>query len=230
MGKDKLKRFAELATFPNVYQCFSFKQPDLYNYKKEIVDLRGKWQLEHFKNENPIVLEIACGKGEYTVGLAKRFPDKNFIGVDIKGARIHRGAKDAVEQSIPNAAFVRAKVELLPKFIATNEVSEIWITFTDPYPKDRHEIHRLTASNFLALYRSICKPNALIHLKHDDETFFNYSLGVLAQEGIQPILVERDIYNMGTQYPFLTEIITHYEKMHLKNGKKINYLQFALNE
>ena len=228
MGKDKLKRFEEMKSFPNVYQCYSYKIPELIDYQDNKVELKGKWQENHFKNKLPITLELACGKGEYTVGLAQRFPEKNFIGVDIKGARIHKGAKDSLAFGVENAAFLRTKVELLPVFFAENEISELWITFTDPFPKDRHEKHRLTAPNFLEMYRKVCIPGAIINLKHDDEDFFNYTLEVLEQEKIKPLIVERDIHEKGSQFPYLTEIVTHYEKMHLKKGKKINYLQFKL--
>lgn len=229
MGKDKLKRFAEMKTFANVYQCYSYKEPILYNGADEKVDLKGNWEKSHFKNGLPITLEIACGKGEYTVGLAERFPERNYIGVDIKGARLHKGAKDALAMNLNNAAFLRTKVELLPIFFAEGEIDEIWITFSDPFPKDRHEKHRLTAPNFLEIYRKICKPRATIHLKHDDPNFFEYTLSVLDQENIKPNIVERDIHNEGSAFSYLTEIVTHYEKMHLQDGRRINYLQFTLN-
>ncbi|MGB1247727.1 MAG: tRNA (guanosine(46)-N7)-methyltransferase TrmB [Chitinophagales bacterium] len=228
MGKDKLKRFEEMASFKNVYQNPSFKDPKMINSEGTIVNLKGQWRKDHFVNENPIVLELACGKGEYAYNLAKRTPNKNFIGIDIKGARLHKGAKDATENNIQNVAYFRTKIELLDLFFEENEVDEIWITFCDPFPKDRHEKHRLTSNRFFDLYRKIAKKDTIIHLKHDNPDFFDYALERLKEEKIKPIVVERDIYNNGTAHAILTEVQTHYEKMHIKDGRKINYLQFKL--
>lgn len=228
MGKDKLKRFNELKTFTNFYQNLDFKNPALVDSNQQIVDLKGKWNSYHFKNEHPITLELACGKGEYTFGLAKKFKDRNFIGVDIKGARIHKGAKDALAENLNNAAYLRTKIELLPEFFAPGEVSEIWIVFSDPFPKDRHAKHRLSAPNFIDLYKEVCAPNAVINLKTDSELLFDYTLGVLDGRGMNYNLVERDIYRKGTTIPELTEIQTFYEKKHIEDGRKINFLSFNL--
>ncbi|MEZ4917374.1 MAG: tRNA (guanosine(46)-N7)-methyltransferase TrmB [Chitinophagales bacterium] len=228
MGKDKLKRFNELKTFPNFYQNLDFTNPALTNYENKIVDLKGKWHTEHFKNNNPITLELACGKGEYTYGLAKKYPKRNFIGVDIKGARIHKGAKEALEENLSNAAYLRTKIEQLDLFFAANEVSEIWIVFSDPFPKDRHAKHRLTHPKFLDLYKKICTKNAVINVKTDSELLFNYTLGVLDGKEMVYEIVERDIYRKGTTVPELTEIQTFYEKMHIADGRNINYVQFKL--
>lgn len=228
MGKDKLKRFNELKTFPNFYQNLDFTNPALTNYENKIVDLKGKWHTEHFKNNNPITLELACGKGEYTYGLAKKYPKRNFIGVDIKGARIHKGAKEALEENLSNAAYLRTKIEQLDLFFATNEVSEIWIVFSDPFPKDRHAKHRLTHPKFLDLYKKICTKNAVINVKTDSELLFNYTLGVLDGKEMKYNILERDIYQKGTIVSELTEIQTFYEKMHIADGRNINYVQFKL--
>lgn len=228
MGKDKLKRFNELKTFTNFYQNLDFKNPALVDSNQQIVDLKGKWNSYHFKNKHPITLELACGKGEYTFGLAKKFKDRNFIGVDIKGARIHKGAKDALAENLNNAAYLRTKIELLPEFFAPGEVSEIWIVFSDPFPKDRHAKHRLSAPNFIDLYKEVCAPNAVINLKTDSELLFDYTLGVLDGRGMNYNLVERDIYRKGTTIPELTEIQTFYEKKHIEDGRKINFLSFNL--
>lgn len=228
MGKDKIKRFNELKTFPNFYQNLDFKKPELVDVNGENVDLKGKWNSYHFKNDNPITLELACGKGEYTFGLAKKFKDRNFIGVDIKGARIHKGAKDALAENLDNAAYLRTKIELIDKFFAPNEVSEIWIVFSDPFPKDRHAKHRLTSPNFLELYKKICTKDAVIKLKTDSELLFNYTMGVLDGLGMKYNLVERDIYRKGTTIPELTEIQTFYEKKHIEDGRNINYVSFNL--
>lgn len=228
MGKDKLKRFNELKTFPNFYQNLDFKKPALVDVNGENIDLKGKWNSQHFKNENPITLELACGKGEYTFGLAKKFKDRNFIGIDIKGARIHKGAKEALAEGLDNAAYLRTKIELLTEFFAPGEVSEIWIVFSDPFPKDRHSKHRLTSPNFIDMYKEICAPNAIINVKTDSELLFDYTLGVLDGRGMKYNLVERDIYRKGTTVPELTEIQTFYEKMHIEDGRNINYVNFNL--
>ncbi len=228
MGKDKLKRFNELKTFPNFYQNLDFKNPGLFNHENKQVDLKGKWHAEHFKNDNPITLELACGKGEYTFGLAQRHPNRNFIGVDIKGARIHKGAKDALAEGLDNAAYLRTKIELLDEFFAPNEISEIWIVFSDPFPKDRHAKHRVTSPKFLELYKKICKPGAVINVKTDSELLFDYTMGVLDGREMTYNVVERDIYRKGTKFPELTEIQTFYEKMHIEDGRNINYVQFPL--
>lgn len=228
MGKDKLKRFNEMRTFENVYQCFNYKEAEVINFEDKVVALKGNWHNLHFKNNNPIVLELACGKGEYAVALARKFPNKNFIGIDIKGARMHKGAKIALEEDLKNVAFLRTKIQLLDQFFEKGEVSEIWITFSDPFPKEKHEKHRLTAPNFLNLYRKVSGEKTLVHLKHDSEDFFDYTLEIVKQEGLNIIKKERNIYELGTTESILTEVQTHYEKNHLSKGKKINYLQFEL--
>jgi len=229
MGKDKHKRFNEMNTFKNVYQNFDFKTPELQNYKSEIVELKGQWATKHFKNNNPLTLELACGKGEYTVALSEKDPNTNFIGIDIKGARIHDGAKKCLDKNQENAAFLRTRIELLPHFFEKNEINEMWIVFSDPFPKDRHAKHRLTSPFFLDIYRNFCKKDAIINVKTDSELLFDYTLEILEEQKIKPLILERDIYKTGYKNELLTGIQTFYEKQHIANGKKINYVQFYLS-
>lgn len=224
MGKNKLARFAENKILPNVYQ--PTREEALEGSK-----LKGKWHSEVFKNENPIVLELGCGKGEYTVGLAKAFPQKNFIGIDIKGARFWFGAKDAFENNLKNAAFLRTQIELVDYFFAENEVDEIWITFPDPQIKYRRTKHRLTHPDFLARYRRILKPGGIIHLKTDSEFLHGYTLGYLQGAGLEIITAHHDIYGAleyepGT--PLLREVRTYYEELFSAKGKTITYIKFRL--
>ncbi|HNM27482.1 MAG TPA: tRNA (guanosine(46)-N7)-methyltransferase TrmB, partial [Saprospiraceae bacterium] len=174
--KNKLRKFAEILSFPNVYECYDFQQPTLVGPDMQAVDLKGRWQAEHFKNTHPITLELACGGGEYTVALAQRYPERNFIGVDIKGNRIWKGAKDALAKNLPNAAFLRTRIEIIDRFIAPGEVDEIWITFPDPFPRPSKENRRLTSAFFLEKYRSILRPGGLVQLKHDDPDFYQFTL------------------------------------------------------
>ena len=227
MGKDKLKRFKEMQSFPNVFQNFSFKEPSLTNHENKNVELKGQWKALYFKNQNPIVLELACGRGEYTVGLASKYKNNNFIGVDIKGARIYAGAKYALQNDLQNVAFVRTRIELLPHFFSKQEVDEAWIVFADPFLKG-NERNRLTSARFLEVHRQICKPNALIHLKTDSLVLFEYTLEVLKSEQIIPNTVEYDVYAHGCSNPDVLGIQTYYEKMHLADGRKIYYLTFNL--
>ena len=170
-GKNKIKRFVENETFGNVFQPL----------REDVVSgnfsLKGKWHKDFFGNENPIVLELGCGKGEYSVGLASRFPDKNFVGIDVKGARFWRGAKTAVDDGLTNVAFVRTQIEILEYVFATNEVDEIWITFPDPQIKYKRTKHRMTNSEFLKLYQKFLKPNGIVNLKTDSEFMHGYTLG-----------------------------------------------------
>jgi len=176
-SKNKLKRFKENETFKNVFQ------PTREELTKEVYALKGNWNSTFFKNDNPIVLELGCGKGEYSVALAQKFPNKNFIGVDIKGARFWRGAKTALEENIPNVAFLRTQIELVDHAFAENEVDEIWITFPDPQIKYRRTKHRMTNSVFLNRYKKILKPDGFVNLKTDSEFMHGYTLGLLHGAG-----------------------------------------------
>ncbi|MGJ8658820.1 tRNA (guanosine(46)-N7)-methyltransferase TrmB [Cellulophaga fucicola] len=221
-SKNKLKRFKENETFANVIQPT----------REEIVDqtfaLKGKWNT-FFKNDNPIVLELGCGKGEYTVGLAKQSPDKNFIGVDIKGARFWRGAKTATEEEMNNTAFIRTQIELIDQLFAEGEVSEIWITFPDPQIKYKRTKHRLTNDAFLAKYRQILKPDGIVNLKTDSEFMHGYTLGLLHGKGLEVIYANHDVYKNEGSPKEVLEIQTFYENQYLEKGKPITYIKFRVN-
>lgn len=220
-SKNKLKRFRENDTFSNVYQ------PS----REELVEdfsLKGKWNTEVFKNDNPIVLELGCGKGEYTVELAKRFPEKNFIGIDIKGARFWRGAKTAVEENLTNVAFIRTQIELIEHVFASNEVSEIWITFPDPQIKYKRTKHRLTNSEFLQRYKRILKEDGLVNLKTDSEFMHGYTLGLLHGEGHEVLYANHHVYKHEGSPAVVTEIQTFYEQQYLEHDKAITYIQFRI--
>lgn len=224
MGKNKLARFAENKTLPNVFQ--PTREEALNNYP-----LKGKWRSEVFKNHNPIVLELGCGKGEYSVGLAKSFPDKNFIGIDIKGARFWFGAKEAVEKKLNNVAFLRTQIELVDCFFDHDEVDEIWITFPDPQIKYRRTKHRMTHPDFLERYKKILKKDGVVHLKTDSEFLHGYTLGLLQGQGHEIISAHHDIYGApeyepGT--PLLREIKTYYEGLFSAKGKTITYIKFKI--
>lgn len=220
MGKNKLKKFGEMETFSNVFQ---------YPYSvltQQGFPLRGKWHSDFFGNGNPIVLELGCGKGEYTVGLAKRFPDRNFIGVDIKGARMWTGAKQAVADNMPNVAFVRTNIELIASFFAPGEVSEIWITFPDPQMKKTNK--RLTSVRFLNLYRRILEPGGIINLKTDSPFLYTYTRELVRLNGLPVEVDTDDLYASGKADDIL-EIRTFYEQQWLARGLTIKYLRWRLD-
>lgn len=226
--RNKLQKFAEVFSFPNVYENFNAKTPGLSGKNGVPVDLKGKWNAFHFHNDNPITLELACGKGDYAVGLAQRFPERNFIGVDIKGARIWRGAKTALEQNLGNVAFLRTRIEQVALFFDEKEVDEIWITFPDPFPRKSKTNRRLTSEMFLTHYRKFLKKGGLVHLKTDDPTLYEFTLEVLeGQENWDILFNDDDIYAKSLPIPEL-EIKTFYEKQHLAAGKTIKYIQFRL--
>lgn len=227
MSKAKLVKFSEINTFPNVFQNFSYHDPKLVNHQQETVDLKGNWNNSFFKNDNPITLELACGRGEYTVALAKKFPDRNFIGVDIKGNRMYTGARLALEQEMTNAAFLRTDITMLALFLAQEEVAEIWITFPDPYLKKSKAQKRLTSSRFLNIYRKICKADAVVQLKTDDPTLYEFTLETLAEEKCNILWQGDDIYSGELPIPEL-EVKTYYEGLHLAAGKTIKYVRFLL--
>ena len=221
-SKNKLKRFSENETFTNVFQ------PTREEVVGDQFPLKGKWNSEFFKNDNPIVLELGCGKGEYSVGLAERFPEKNFVGIDIKGARFWRGAKTAVESGMNNVAFVRTQIELINHIFAENEVSEIWITFPDPQIKYKRTKHRMTNSEFLNNYKKILKPKGLMHLKTDSEFMHGYTLGLLHGEGHEVIYANHNIYKNEGAPAEVTGIQTFYESQYLEVNKPITYIQFRI--
>lgn len=222
-SKNKLKRFRENETFSNVIQ--PTRDEVLTNAK----DLKGNWRSQFFKNENPIVLELGCGKGEYSVNLAKRFPEKNFLGIDIKGARFWRGAKTALEENITNIGFLRTQIELVDYLFEENEIDEIWITFPDPQIKYKRTKHRMTNPDFLDKYKRILKPNGLVHLKTDSEYMHGYTLGLLQGLGINVEYAHHDVYHTSNAPKEVTEIQTYYENQYLGVGKKITYLRFSFS-
>ncbi len=220
MGKHKLARFAENLTFPNLIQVSfeDLKEKDFVWY--------GKWNT-FFGNDNPIVLELGCGKGEYTVALAQRQPNRNYIGIDIKGARMWRGAKTSNEEKMDNVAFLRTRIELINRFFAPNEVSEIWITFPDPQPKK--PIKRLTSPRFLNYYSQLLKPHSPINLKTDSRGLFDYTMDeVIAPAGYSVEFSSADLY--ATDYSGeAVDVKTFYESMFLEQGKPITYIRFRMN-
>ena len=218
MGKNKLRRFEENKTFEKLFQPFiDFHSPDH--------DLKGKWNEKVFLNANPIVLELGCGRGEYTVGMAQKYPKKNFIGVDIKGARLWRGAKTTHDDKILNTAFLRIRIELIEKFFAENEISEIWITFPDPQPRESKENKRLSSPHFLEKHKRMLKEKGLLHLKTDSKELFDFTFDVLKKEKGILKFCTHDLYHSSTSYPDLL-IQTTYEKIFLKENKPICYLCF----
>lgn len=219
MGKDKLRRWAELETFERTFQPkMDFPMPaDFY--------LKGKWNSEVFKNEHPIVLELGCGRGEYTVHLAQQFEQKNFIGIDVKGARLWRGAKTINELNITNAAFMRIRIELIESFFAPHEVGELWITFPDPQMKTEREKKRLTNPFFIERYKRLLKPNGILHLKSDSAELYQYTLEVLEKEKGHFLISTNDLYNSHIVDDILS-VKTTYEKIFLKEGKKITYIRY----
>ncbi len=221
-SKNKLKRFKENEQFENVIQ------PSREELIDETFELKGKWSRDFFKNDNPIVLELGCGKGEYTVELAKQDPGKNYIGVDIKGARFWRGAKTAIEEGLDNVAFVRTQIELIEHVFQKNEVSEIWITFPDPQIKYKRTKHRLTNTEFLQRYKSILKEDGIVHLKTDSEFMHGYTLGLLHGEGHEILYAHHDIYSNEYSPKEVTGIQTFYEKQYLEKGKPITYIRFKI--
>lgn len=220
-GKKKLKRFRDNENFQNVIQP---KRWDLINEK---FLFKGKWNLNFFRNNSPIVLELGCGKGEYSLFLADKYPNKNYIGIDIKGARFWKGAKSAIESKIQNVAFLRTQIELLNYCFEENEIDEIWITFPDPQFKFNRTKHRLTNSNFLKIYKSILKSNGVINLKTDSDFMFGYSLGILEGKKLKIKYAHHDIYNNESSPEISRQVQTYYEKMFLKESKKIKFLSFT---
>ncbi|SIQ91730.1 tRNA (guanosine(46)-N7)-methyltransferase TrmB [Pontibacter lucknowensis] len=217
MGRSKLAKFAAIAERENVIE----PEGELYG------QLKGKWRDEFFENDKPLILEIGCGRGEYTVGMARLFPDKNFLGLDIKGARIWKGSSLAEEEDLHNVAFLRTFIENLEDNFAEGEVDEIWVTFPDPRPKDRDIKRRLTSPRFLDLYAKILKPGGILHLKTDNQMLFDYTLEVLQERNPKELLYTHDLYNSDLQEHTMG-IYTTYEKRYLAEGITIKYLQYKV--
>lgn len=221
-SKNKLRRFKENETFANVIQPT----------REELVEsnfvLKGQWRNKVFKNNNPIVLELGCGKGEYSVALAQRYPNKNFIGIDIKGARFWRGAKTAIEENIPNVAFLRTQIELIDHAFAEHEVDEIWITFPDPQIKYKRTKHRMTNAEFLELYKIILTPEGIVNLKTDSEFMHGYTLGLLHGAGHEVLYANHNVYKQEGSPEEVTSIQTFYESQYLEQDKPITYIRFKI--
>jgi tRNA (guanine-N7-)-methyltransferase len=224
-GKKKLEHFAEMKTFPHAFEP-TLEEVFRTNYK-----MKGNWRKDFFKNDNPLVVEFGCGKGEYSVGMGRKFPNKNFIGVDIKGARMWRGAKTAEEENLKNIAFLRTRIEFIEGCFAENEVDEIWITFPDPQMKDRREKKRLTGPLFVDRYKQFLKPDGIIHLKTDSDFFYEFSVEECANNGYEILfktdnLYQEGIQNFDTDFQDILNIKTHYEQIFTEKGHNIHYLRF----
>ena len=219
-SKNKLKRFKENETFKNVIQPTREEVVTDFSHK-------GKWH-SFFGNNNPIVVELGCGKGEYTIALARKNPNKNYIGIDIKGARFWRGAKTAIEENLDNVAFVRTQIELVDFIFAENEVSEIWITFPDPQIKFQRTKHRMTNSSFMKKYHHILNEEGIMNLKTDSEFMHGYTLGLLHGEGHEILYANHTVYKNEGAPKEVTETQTFYEKQYLEVAKPITYIQFRL--
>ncbi|MBO4774058.1 MAG: tRNA (guanosine(46)-N7)-methyltransferase TrmB [Bacteroidales bacterium] len=222
MSRSKLEKFAENRTFPNFFQWeWEGFSPEAH------FPMRGHWHELFFRNDHPIVLELACGRGEYTVGMAERDPQRNFMGVDRKGARMWKGCKYSVVNNMPNVAFLRTQIQYLPCYFAEGEVQEIWITFPDPQPRNCKENKRLTSEYHLSVYKRVLAPDGTVHLKTDSDFFLDFTLETLQRLQLPVLCLQRDIYRNGMPDSRL-EIKTYYESMWLEQGKAIHYLKFAL--
>jgi tRNA (guanine-N7-)-methyltransferase len=219
MGKNKLQRYKDIRDLENVFEYTDFQQDGSEKPK-------GKWA-EIFGNKNPLILELACGKGEYTLSLARRYPDKNFIGIDIKGARIWVGANHARDESLQNVHFIRMFIDHIEEYFDHREIDEIWIPFPDPYLREKKENKRLTSNRFLERYRTFLKPGGIVHLKTDSDPLFRYTLNVIQSENCNIHRLVRDVYGEAPDDPLLS-IQTFYEKHHLSNKKTIKYVSFSL--
>lgn len=223
MSKGKLQKFAEMETFKNVFQY-------PYSVISEVpFTMKGHWREQYFHNDNPIVLELGCGKGEYTVGLARMYPNINFIGVDIKGARIYTGAKQALEENLPNVAFLRTSIEIIDRFFGQDEVQEIWLTFSDPQMKNVHK--RLTSTFFMNRYRHFLINNGLIHLKTDSNFLFTYTTYMVEKNNLPVLLRTEDLYHTDGLDDRTREILgihTYYENQWIERGLSIKYMKFEL--
>ena len=224
--RNKLEKFAEVLAFTNVYENFNPKNALLTFAEGIEVEMKGKWAKEHFKNDHPITLELACGRGEYSLALAAAYPGRNFIGVDIKGARIWKGAKLALERKLHNVAFLRTRIEQIHQFFAKDEVDEIWITFPDPFLKK--ENRRLTSPYFLKAYKQFLKGGGKIHLKTDDPTLYAFSVAMLQEDHDIDIAYKNDNIYAGDLYIPELSFKTYYELIHLEEGKNIKYIQSIL--
>ena len=221
MVKKKLAHFAENLTFTHLFQN---PYPD---FTREFI-LKGKWVTDYFQNDHPLIIELGCGKGEYTVNLALQKAEKNFIGIDIKGARLWKGCKMAQEMELKNVAFIRSRIEYIEYFFGKNEVDEIWLTFPDPQPQSNRKRKRLTSPLFLNRYKSFLKPGGIIHLKTDNEGLYQFTLKVIREENHQLLFASEDLYKLEQPHD-ATAIQTFYEAIYRKEEIPIKYIEFSLN-
>ncbi len=219
MGKNKLEKFADMANYPHVFE-YPYSAVDNVPF-----EMKGKWHERFFKNTHPIVLELGCGRGEYTVGLGRMFPDKNFIGVDIKGARMWTGATESLESGMKNVAFLRTNIEIIERFFAPDEVSEIWLTFSDPQMKKATK--RLTSTYFMQRYRKFLVDGGIIHLKTDSNFMFTYTRYLVEKNQLPVEVMTEDLYHSGMTDDILN-IKTYYEQQWLDRGLHIKYIKFHL--
>ena len=223
MGKGKLAKFAEMETFSNVFQ-YPFSVVDNVPF-----EMKGQWREQYFKNNHPVVLELGCGKGEYTVELARLYPEMNFIGVDIKGARMWTGAKQAIEAGLKNVAFLRTNIEIIDRFFAESEVQEIWLTFSDPQMKNAHK--RLTSTFFLNRYRKFLVDGGIVHLKTDSNFLFTYTTCMVKENKLPVVFSTEDLYHtegLDEETHKILSIQTYYESMWIERGLNIRYMKFLL--
>lgn len=226
--RNKLEKFAQLDGFANVYQNFDTGVPIIVGHGGREINLKGAWCKTHFGNDHPLTLELACGRGEYSLALGRAFPERNFIGIDVKGARIWQGATKALDENLTNVAFLRTRIEILHHFFAPGELSEIWVTFPDPFPRNSKANRRLTSPFFLGIYRALLREGGVIHLKTDDPGLYEYTLETLAEVPFAHLIHEQnDIYASPLVIPELA-YKTYYEKTHLALGKTIKYVRFSL--
>jgi tRNA (guanine-N7-)-methyltransferase len=229
VGKNKLARWTELGSFDKVFQ------PKISDVSSSDHPAKGRWRTEIFKNNNPVILELGCGKGEYSVGLATRFPGNNYIGIDIKGARMWRGAKTADERKLPNIAFLRTRIEFINSFFTKDEVDEIWITFPDPHSGPKNSNKRLTSPWFLNIYRNFLKHNGLVHLKTDNTELYGFTKNTVLFNNLEMISATDDLHQGDSEkinnIPHdILSIRTHYETLFINKGQKINFISFRLNK
>ena len=228
--RNKLKKFNDLLSFPNVFENYDPTNPRMMADANTEIELKGKWKSDHFKNDNPLILELACGRGEYTLALGEANPDINYVGIDVKGARIWKGASIALERGFDNIAFFRTRIEQLDLFFEKNEVDEIWITFPDPFLKDSKINRRLTSLPFLDRYKPILKNNGFINLKTDDDTLFEFSMESFTECPFTEIMYSKnDIYSEPLYFKEL-EYKTYYEVKHLSNNKKIKFIKAQIKK
>ena len=228
MGKDKLGKWAENESFNHVFE------PCLQEVVQGVdPGMKGKWAKDVFKNDHPITLELGCGKGEYTVGLARKYPERNFVGVDIKGHRFWRGAKTGKEESLPNVAFLRTRIEFIKMYFATDEVSEVWLTFSDPQPKDEKGTKRITSPVYIEIYKNFLKPGSLINVKTDSVLLYDLSKKGYLEAGYKFVYDSQDVYGdlvyrVPQDLRDALEIVTYYEMRWLSEGKKIHFIQLEI--